>query len=169
MTDRPGYTADHVLRDLSLARRVGHVLAGLGGLATAVLVGALWATEPGPLPARTQVAFAAVIVVGLAWAGVAGWALGRRPLFAADRVVAAGLALCASTLVTLGTVAIALTQGSGTELVVAVLVGAALVGAAGVALTRARAHRRALLALRRDLEAARRPDPGPAPDEPPRR
>ncbi|MER7169258.1 hypothetical protein ABT336_24755, partial [Micromonospora sp. NPDC000207] len=136
MTDRPGYTPQDVLRDVSLTRRIGHVVAGLGGLAMTVLVGALWATEPGPLPVRTRLAFAAVMLLGLAWAGVAGWALARRPLFAADRVIAAALALTASVSVGGATVAVAATQAGTGAVVTAVGVGTVLVAAAAVALVR---------------------------------
>ena len=71
MTERPGYGPDRILRGLTLRRRLGDVLAGLGGLAGALLIGTLWATEPGELPMRTQVAFAALILIGGAWAAFA--------------------------------------------------------------------------------------------------
>ncbi|MGN9809369.1 hypothetical protein ACTMSW_08430 [Micromonospora sp. BQ11] len=154
--DGPGYTPQDLLRPLSLPRRVAHLVAGLGGLTMAVLISVLWATEPRALPVGTRVAFSGMIVVGLCWAGVAGWALGRRPLFAADRVVAAGLALTASVLVTLATVAITLARDSVRGLSAAVALGLALTGTAGVALARARSHRAALLSRRWDLE--KRPD-----------
>src|SRR6266545_4082220 len=126
MTERPGYGPDHIVRGLSLPRRVGHLVAGLGGLATASTVGLLWATEPGELPLRTRIAFAAVIGIGMTWAGFAGWTLARRPLFAVDRVIAACLA-CGG-------------------------LGATLTVVASTMLARARAYRRALLARRHELE-----------------
>ncbi|SDS99461.1 hypothetical protein [Actinoplanes derwentensis] len=89
MTDEPGFTAEHVIRPVS--RRI--LAAGIAGLAGATTIGALWATEPGSLPTRTQAAFAGLIVVGLTWAGLAAWTLVRRPLFAADRVIGAWLAI----------------------------------------------------------------------------
>lgn len=152
MTEGPGYPPHHLLRDLSLPRRVLHLVTGLGGLAVAVLIAVLWATEPGVLPTRTRFAFAGLIVLGLAWAGFAGWALARRPLFAADRIVAAGLALAAGTAVTIATVTIGLVQGSTEGLLAAVVLGLAAIFAASMALARARAHRRALLARRREME-----------------
>src|SRR5690349_19341549 len=47
MTERPGYDPEHIVRGLSLPRRGGHLVAGLGGLTTVAVVGLLWATEPG--------------------------------------------------------------------------------------------------------------------------
>lgn len=76
---------------LSLRRRVGYVLVGLGGVVGACLIGVLWATEPG-LPARTAVSFGVLVAIGIGWAGFALWALTRKaPLYARDRVVAAWL------------------------------------------------------------------------------
>jgi membrane protein YdbS with pleckstrin-like domain len=57
---------------LSLRRRVATVVALLGGLAVAAVVGLLWVTEPG-LPPRTQVAFGAIVVAGLAWVTYGVW------------------------------------------------------------------------------------------------
>ncbi|WP_430785607.1 hypothetical protein [Actinoplanes sp. G11-F43] len=88
MTDEPGFTPEQVIRPVS--RRI--VAAGIAGLTGATLIGTLWATEPGALPGRTRAAFAGLILVGLSWAVLAGWALVRRPLFAVDRVAGAWLA-----------------------------------------------------------------------------
>jgi hypothetical protein len=156
MTERPGYGPQHIVRGLSLPRRVAHLVAGFGGLTVASAVALLWATEPGVLPGRTRMAFAAVIGIGLTWAGFAGWAVTRRPLFALDRVIAAWLAVTFSTLTTLAMVPIALTR-AGTPVVVACgAIGATLTVAAGAMLARARAHRRTLLALRDKLEGLER-------------
>jgi hypothetical protein len=151
MSDRPRHTPQDLLRDLTLPRRIGYLVAGLGGLAVAVLVGVLWATEPAPLPTRTRWAFGLVILVGLSWAGVAGWALARRPLFALDRVIAAGLALAASTLVTLATVAVTATQAGPVAVTTALLVGGLFVAPAAGGLAGARARQRALLTRAREL------------------
>ncbi|GAA2676600.1 MULTISPECIES: hypothetical protein [Actinosynnema] len=76
---------------LSLRRRVGYLLVGLGGLVGACLIGVLWATEAA-LPVRTAASFAVLMVIGVGWAGFALWVLTRRaPLYARDRVVAAWL------------------------------------------------------------------------------
>lgn len=56
------------------------------------VTGSLWATEAS-LPLRTHIAFAGIVVIGAAWMGVAVYVLTRRrPLYAADRVLATGLA-----------------------------------------------------------------------------
>jgi hypothetical protein len=166
MTERPGYPPDHILRGLSLPRRVGYVVAGLGGLVGVAMVGMLWATEPTPLPARTQLAFAGLIVVGVAWAAFAGWALARRPLFAIDRLIAAALAVGFSTLTTLGAVAVALARSSTAGVLAGSGLGLTLIAIATTMLVRARAHRAALLAFKRELEEPSAPSsPDPAHNE----
>lgn len=152
MIDEPGYTPRQLLRGLSLSRRVGHVLTGLGGLAGAALIGLLWATEPAPLPARTQVAFAVLIAIGLAWAAIGGWALARHPMFAVDRVIAGWLAVTFSTLLAAGMLVLALTRGGGAGALAAAGCGIVGVGVAVTVLVRARTYRRTLLARQRGLE-----------------
>lgn len=49
---------------LSLGKRIRYVALALAGLAGSGLTGLLWATEP-ELPARTRVAFAVLVVIGL--------------------------------------------------------------------------------------------------------
>jgi hypothetical protein len=152
MTERPKYGPDDIVRGLSLPRRVGHLVAGLGGLATAAAVGLLWATEPGELPIQTQIAFTALIGIGLTWAGFAGWALVRRPLFAVDRVIAGWLAVTFSALTTLGMVTVALTRASTAGVLAGGALGVTLTAVANTMLARARAYRRTMLARRHELE-----------------
>ena len=152
MTERPGYSPDHIVRGLSLPRRVGHLVAGLGGLAMAATIGLLWATEPGGLPQRTRIAFAAMIGIGMTWASFAGWALARRPLFAVDRVIAAWLGVTFSALMTLGMVTVALMRASTAGVLACGGLGVTLTVVASTVLIRARAYRRALLARRHELE-----------------
>ncbi|WNV84692.1 hypothetical protein [Umezawaea sp. Da 62-37] len=152
MTDQPGYTPDQITRGLSLPRRIGYVLVGLAGLTAASVIGQLWATEPTALPARTQLAFAAMITIGLTWAGFGAYTVIRRPLFAVDRIIAAALALTFSTLMTAGTVVLALTRDSTAGVLTASAIGLVLIVAACTMLLRARTYRAALLARRRDLE-----------------
>jgi hypothetical protein len=154
MTERPGYPSSDILRGLSLPRRVGYVVAGLGGLAGAVMIGVLWATEPAELPARTQIAFAAMMAVGAVWAAFAAWALIRRPLFAIDRVIAAALAVVFSALTTVGAVVVSLVRSSTAGLAAAAGLGLPLVAVAVALLMRARTHRVTLLARRREVEAS---------------
>lgn len=135
---------------LSLRRRIGHVVALLGGLGGALFTGLLWATEPA-LPGRTHLAFGALVALGLGWAGYGAWALTRRtPLFALDRVIAAWLAVAATGLLTAGTAAVAATRGTwaGTA---GVAVAATLAVLAVAVLLRARAERAALLRRKREL------------------
>jgi hypothetical protein len=134
---------------LSLRRRIATVVAAVGGLAMAILAALLWATEPG-LPPRTRFAFAAIVVVGLAWVGYGAWVLTyRSPLFARDRVVAAWLGLAACGLLAVPVAAVTISRdrlqiaGLTTVLV--------LLAAAIVNLVRARAHRAALLRRKREL------------------
>jgi len=158
MTEQPGYPPEQILREMSLPRRVGYVVAGLGGLVGAAMIGMLWATEPVQLPARTRLAFAALIAVGLAWAAFAAWALARRPLFAADRLIAAALAVGFSTLTTVGAVAVALARGSTAGALAGVGVGLILISIATTILVRARAYRATLLGRKRALEEDRTTD-----------
>ena len=151
MTERPGYGPDQIVRGVTLRRRIGHALAGLGGLAGALLIGALWVTEPGQLPVRTQLIFAALILTGMAWAVLAAVALTRGPLFAIDRVVAAWLAVTFSVLITIGIVAIALTRDSLTGVVAASSLGLTLLVAASAMLVRARTYRAVLLVRMHEL------------------
>lgn len=145
--------------EVSLRSRMRYVAVGLGGWCGAALITVLWVTEPHPLPARTQAAFAALIAIGLAWAAFAGWVLvRRRPLFARDRVLGARLALAVSAGTCAVGTALAATRGTTAETVATALTGGVLVAAAGLALARAHARRRALLRLRDTLRDTWRED-----------
>jgi hypothetical protein len=152
MIEKPGHTPQRALRGLSLPRSAGYAAVGLAGLTGAAMLSVLWATEPTPLPTRTKLAFAALIAVGLAWAAFASWTLARRPLFAADRVIAATLAVGFSALTTAGTVAVALARASTVGVLAAVGVGLILILISTTMLARARTYRAVLLARRRELE-----------------
>ncbi|KOV67093.1 transmembrane transport protein [Streptomyces sp. AS58] len=135
--------------EVSLGSRLRHVAVGLAGGCTAALIAVLWATEPHPLPARTQAAFAGLIAIGLAWAAVAGWVLTRRrPLFARDRVLGARLALVAAVVTGVAGTALAAARASTAEALATALAGLTLVAAAGLLLVRANSRRRELLRLR---------------------
>jgi hypothetical protein len=156
MTDQPGFDAQHLTRGLSLARRVGYAVAGLGGLTVATLVAVLWMTEDVALPPRTQLGFTAIIAGGLAWAGFAGWALMRRPLFAVDRVVTAWLAVAFSAATSAGMLAVAVARAGITGVLAAGAVTGVLLGAAGLALYRARRYRAMVLARHRRFDTGQR-------------
>ena len=141
-------TPDEVLArldaPLSLRRRVGYLAVGLAGATGSALIGLLWATEPG-LPARTQVAFAGLVAIGLCWAAFGGWAVTRRaPLFAGDRVVAGWLGVGAWLAFTAGALIITVPRDT---------LGPALIGLVfvlgGLAAANLWAARRARTALRR--------------------
>ncbi|WP_395105431.1 transmembrane transport protein [Actinomadura sp. SCN-SB] len=135
--------------EISLGSRMRHVAVGLAGGCAAALVTVLWVTEPRPLPARTQAAFAVLVAIGLAWAVFCGWVLSsRRPLYARDRVLAAGLALVVSAVTGVAGTALAVARATTAQAMAVALVGVALVTAAGLALIGARSRRRALLRMR---------------------
>lgn len=135
--------------ELALPSRLGHTLLLVAGLGGAGVTGALLLTEPA-LPARTRIAFAVMVVVGLAWAAFAAWVLARRRvLLATHRVVAARLAIAVTALFTAGAVAVAVGAGGAPGGWAAAGVGVAMLGAA--LLLHAQARRRmAALARRRD-------------------
>ena len=145
---------------LSVRARVRAVATLVLGLAGAVFIGALWWTEPGPLPVLTQVAFGLFIAVGLAWAGYGTWLLRSRvPLFATDRVVAAWIGLAASGLVGALLVGLVIQRGTGAWGVVAVAAGFVAV-AIGLVV---RAHARRADLLRRERALADDDPSAPAP------
>lgn len=134
---------------LSLRRRVLTVVALLGGLLGAALVGLLWLTEPA-LPVRTQLAFGALVLMGLGWGGYGVWVLTRRtPLFALDRVIAGWLGLAATVLLAALTGLVAVTRGGVGAAAYAVVVVLVLVAVGN--LVRARVLRAALLRRKRQL------------------
>ena len=87
---------------LSLRRRVRSIVQLCGAGAVVALVGLLWLTED-RLPARTQVGFAAVVLVGLLVMGRAVYVLRLGGhLFAKDRVIAGWIASGSAVLLSLG-------------------------------------------------------------------
>jgi hypothetical protein len=144
MNDEPGYTPDQVIRRVPRAL----LAAGIAGTAGATAIATLWATEPGSLPTRTAAAFAGLIVIGLAWAVLAGWTLVKRPVFAAERVIAGRLAVVFTTATTLVTALIGGPLAAGPGLLLSI--------AAVVVLVRARAYRDRLRSQVAALEGQRR-------------
>ncbi|MEV7990936.1 transmembrane transport protein [Streptomyces sp. NPDC086077] len=135
--------------EVSLGSRMRHVAVGLAGGCAAALIAMLWATEPHPLPARTQAAFAGLIAIGLAWSAFAVRVLSRRrPLFARDRVLGARLALVATVVTAVSGTVLAAARATTAGALATALAGAALVAAAGLILVRAQSRRRELLRLR---------------------
>jgi len=137
--------------ETSVKRRLIYTLLLLFDAGVVVMLVALWSTEPA-LPLRTNLAFGAMLTVGLAWLGFFGWVLSRRlPLFALDMVVAGRLALTSTTLFLLGGVAIAVQRTHWLGLLTVVIVGGMFVAAAAAALVRAIRTRRSLLRRREEL------------------
>lgn len=151
--DVPGELGRALAAEVSLRSRMRHVAVGLAGGCGAALIAVLWATEPDPLPARTQAGFAGLIAVGLAWTAFSGWVLSRRrPLFARDRVLGARLALVVTTLTSVAGVALAAVRGTAAGALGTAVVGVILIAAAGLLLARAHSRRRELLRLRDALQ-----------------
>ncbi|MGV9376126.1 hypothetical protein ACWDRB_09950 [Nonomuraea sp. NPDC003707] len=152
--DEPRLSAREMIERLEPAlspkRRLRAVVALAAGSAGALFAGALWCSEPGPLPGRTHLAFATLTVFCLAWACYGGWLVTRRvPLFAADRVIAAWLGLAASLTTTGVLAAFAVQRGTGLGLPLAV--GGLFVAGALVLVVRAHARQAALLRRLREL------------------
>lgn len=128
---------------LSPWRRVRVVWALAAGLAGAVFTGSLWATEPGPLPARTHVAFAVITAFCAAWAVYGVWALRKKTaLLAVDRVIAAWIAVTASVTTTILLAIVARP---------ALAVGGVAIGVSAVLAVQAHKKRAALLKRRQEL------------------
>ncbi|GAA3455288.1 hypothetical protein [Dactylosporangium matsuzakiense] len=140
----PDDMLDRLSGRLSRPRRLAVVGVLLAGAAMTLLILLLWVTEP-ELPARTQLAFAGLVAVGLAWVGYAAWVLtSRLPLYALDRVVAAWLGLGA-------TVAVAVPVALIAAAPLALTVVGALLALAVTNLVRSRRRRAALLRRKRAL------------------
>jgi hypothetical protein len=108
----------------------------------------LWLTEPS-LPARTRIAFAVLILIGIFWFVFAGWVLThRRILLARHRIVAGRMAVAFTAVFLLGALAVGYTTGGAAPYAAAALGGAMLAVAVFMLL---RAHRAlARLTERRD-------------------
>ncbi|MGW9212844.1 transmembrane transport protein [Embleya sp. NPDC055664] len=141
-----------IARETSLRSRLRDLAVGLAGGCGAAFVALLWATEPHALPTRTRIAFAALIVVGLAWAAFGTWALtARRPLYGHDEVVGGRIALAATTATTVGGTALAAARGGPGAALATGLAGAALIALTAGLLYRAHTRRRTLLRRRHEL------------------
>ena len=138
-------------RELSRSARLRYLAVGLASLVVTALTGALWATEPG-LPFRTHVAFAGIVVLGIAWMTVATYVLTRRqPLYAADQVLATGLALVASSAVGIATTILVGVRGGVLPALAAAGMALMFVTTSTVLHLAARRRRDALLTHRREL------------------
>lgn len=126
---------DHQLRPV---RAIALAALGGAGLAQAILLTTLMATEPTPLPTDTTVALSSIACGGLAWAAFAFWRLrNRHALLIRERVVALSLATTITALTTIGAVTIGLGRDHPTAALAAAGIGAAVLTAAGALLVRA--------------------------------
>lgn len=143
-----------IAAELSQGSRTAMVLLLIAASLATATVTALWLTEEG-LPLRTRIAFGALTLIGLGWCAFFTWVLTRRrPLFAYHRVVAGKMAIAATSLFTLGALAIAaLVPAMAKTGLLAALLGAALMVAALLLLRGAIRRHQDLLQLRGWLEA----------------
>lgn len=156
--DGAGRSTDDVLavldRQLSRSERLRYLTVGLASFAVTAVTGSLWATEAS-LPLRTHLAFAGIVVLGIAWMAVTFYMLTRRrPLYAADRVLATGLAAIATSLVGIATTILAGVRGGALAALAAGVASATFVVVAAVLHLSARRRRASLLARRRELTGA---------------
>lgn len=160
--DRHGPGTEEVLavldRDLSRSERLRYLAVGLASFVVTAVTGSLWATETS-LPLRTHLAFGGIVVLGAAWMAMVTYVLTRRrPLYAADRVLATGLALGVTSVVGIATTVLAWSRGGVLTGVGAGAVATALVTAGAIVHLGARRKRDALLDRRRRLAAAPSPE-----------
>jgi len=141
-----------VAAELGLPSRLGYTLLLLASLAGVGVIVALLVTEPA-LPARTRIAFALIIAIGLSWAAFATWVLARRHvMLAGHHVVAARMAVAFTSLFTLGGSIIAAVAGKRDTAYTIVGVGLTMLTVAIVRLVRARRRVAALSKRRAALE-----------------
>ncbi len=130
-------------------------VAGGLGLAQAVGLTTMVATEPQPLPPTTVGALLTIAAAGLSWAVLAAWRVSRREvMMLPDRVAALTLAVVWSTVATVGGMVIALGRdetGAGAAIGIA---GATVVAAVTMHLMRARSDHRGAKARLAELQAA---------------
>lgn len=139
--------------ELSLKARIAYVALMLVSATMTTVVVSLWLTEPS-LPARTEVAFGAMSLIGSCWCVLAVWALrSRRPLFARDRLIAGRMSVAFTAVFTAGALA-AVVTGASPAAYGALGSGVAMLVAAIAMLVRARRRFAELSARRIELERA---------------
>jgi hypothetical protein len=137
--------------ELSLGRRLAHVLLALVASAMTIVVVSLLLTEPA-LPPRTMTALALLAVIGLGWVGYSVWVLSsRRVMLARQRVVAGRLAVAFAGTFTGGCVGLAFTSAAPAAWP-ATAMSVMLLAAALALWRRAEAAHAVLLARRAALE-----------------
>jgi hypothetical protein len=138
-------------KELSRPSRVAHLVLLMASLTMTVVAASLWWSEP-VLPARTEVAFAVMTLIGLSWAAFAGWVLtARRVLLGRDGVLAGRMAVVFTTTFVAGALTLGYTNG-GVAPYAAAVMGLALLAAAVALLIRAQRRVVHLTARREALE-----------------
>ncbi|MGB7217876.1 MAG: hypothetical protein WBD07_03615 [Vicinamibacterales bacterium] len=123
---------------LALPARVGHVALLLAALIMITVIGSLWMTEAA-LPLRTQLAFGAMVVIGLSWVGYALWALTyRHALLARHQIIAGRMAVTFTGVFLTGAAGAAVMTGAAAAYAAA---ATGLVMVVGAVIVLVRAHR----------------------------
>ena len=136
-----------VRAEVGMPSRLAHTALLVAAAGMTATTASLWATEVA-LPQRTQWAFALIVVIGAAWMIFAGWVLlQRRVLYGRQRIVAAKLALFASSVFVVGSILLRERVGMG-----ATLAGAVMWLIAAITLASARRHVRRLQVKKQALQ-----------------
>jgi hypothetical protein len=136
--------------ELSWPARLRYVALLLGASSMTAVVAALLVTEPA-LPARTTIALATLVAIGLGWMGFAAWVLThRRIMLGRQRVVAGRLAVGANSVFVIGALLVGGATGQPSAFAAAGL-GVLMLAAAVVMLLRANATFRRLSSRREEL------------------
>ena len=136
---------------LALPARIGHVALLLAASIVTTVIASLWMTEPA-LPLRTQLAFGAMVVIGLSWVGYALWALTyRHALLAHHHIIAGRLAVTFTGVFLAGATGAAVMTGAAAAYAAAAT-GLVMVVCAVVVLVRAHRAFDRLVARRGTLE-----------------
>lgn len=142
-----------IAADLAVPSRLGYVVLLVTSATAAVLLGSLWITEPS-LPARTHVAFGAMMGILLSWMALAVWVLTtRRVLLGRDRLVAARMALTFTATSAVATFAAAVWADLGQPAFIGALAQLPLCVLAAAVLVRARRRVEQLSTRKRELES----------------
>ena len=140
--------------ELSLRSRLGYTALMLVALGASGVIGSLWLTEPS-LPARTQIAFALMIGIGLSWVTYCAWVLTRRQvLLAGHRIIAARMAIAFSAIFVAGSLALAVWGSAGRPALAAAGFGAVMLTVAFAILLSARRRFEELMKRRDALQRA---------------
>lgn len=143
-------------KTLSSPARYFHVAVLVLALIMCSLLGALLVTET-DLPGRTQLAFSAMLALGMGWAVYAGWALASRcTLLVYQQVVAGWMAVGGTGAFFVCSAAAAFAGSSTLALIAMVIAGTMLAGALAI-LGRALRKKRELRALKEHLAGRAKP------------